>query len=160
LLAISLITALTCAHARACELVLRTQRAAHTILRVPLATPSPTFSLAFEHSVLGTTVRDRYEIRATVTGQTMWLVEERFSGEGYGLPHAADGASEVLLRTDEGWLLKTNRLMDPLVVRPLRAQAMRLSVGTQTWLLADLAHTDSNAAIEFTPERCSKVSPP
>jgi hypothetical protein len=145
--------------ASACELMLRTQRTDYTVLRIPLAVTSPTFTLAFEHSVLGTTVRDRYEIRTDAARQTLWLTEERFSGEGYGLPHAANGTSEVLQRTDEGWLLKTNRLIDPLVVRPLRSQAMRLIVGTQTWLLADLAHTEANAAIEISSETCFKVNP-
>jgi hypothetical protein len=40
----------------------------------------------FEHSVLGTPVEDRY--RFTPRGWRA-LVEERFDGEGYGLPHAA-----------------------------------------------------------------------
>ena len=78
------------------------------------------------------------------------LVEERFEGEGYGLPYAA-AAGELLTRDGPGWRLRLDRLVHPLVVRPLPSQAMRVSVGSGAPLhLATL----SRNAIELRVEHC------
>ena len=55
------------------------------------------------------------------------LTEERFEGEGYGLPNAA-GPGETLVRDGAGWRLQLDRVVDPLVVLPLPAQQMRVLV--------------------------------
>jgi hypothetical protein len=52
----------------------------------------PEVRIAFEHSVLGTPVEDRYRFRRR-RRLARPLVEERFQGDGYGLPHAAGPAS-------------------------------------------------------------------
>jgi hypothetical protein len=128
----------------ACELVLSEHRSGIELMRLPLDPRSPEVQIAFEHSVLGTTVVDRYRF----TPQAR-LVEERFDGQGYGLPHAA-GAGETLQRDGSGWRLRTDRLVHPLVVRPLPQQRMRLLVEARTWFLADL----STQAIELTSRDC------
>lgn len=130
--------------AAACELVLGEHRSGRELMRVPLDAGAPEARIAFEHSVLGTTVTDRYRFDPAPR-----LVEERFDGEGYGLPHAA-GDGERLTREAAGWRLQTDRLVQPLVVRPLPAQRMRLAAAGGQWLLADF----SAAAIEIHAERC------
>lgn len=131
----------------ACELQLAEHRSGRVLLR--LALPAPTFEIAFEHSVLGTTIVDRYEVRGTGTPARLHLVEERFSGEGYGLPYGA-APGERLERDSEGWRLHLDRAVDPLVVRPLRPQRTRLRVAGREWLLADLTHQ----AIELQAGAC------
>ena len=102
----------------ACELLLLDPRSGAELHRLPL--PAPELVLAFEHSVLGTTVEDRY-----VFTPRAQLVEERFDGQGYGLPHAA-GPGETLERHGSGWRLITRREVHPLVVRALPEQRLRL----------------------------------
>ncbi|MFO1330129.1 MAG: DUF1850 domain-containing protein [Rubrivivax sp.] len=102
----------------ACELLLLDPRSGTELQRLTL--PAPELVLAFEHSVLGTTVEDRY-----VFTPRAQLVEERFDGQGYGLPHAA-GPGETLERDGTGWRLRTRREVHPLVVRALPAQALRV----------------------------------
>lgn len=106
--------------AASCELVLAEHRSGRELMRVPLDAARPEARIAFEHSVLGTTVVDRYEFRPRPV-----LVEERFDGAGYGLPHAA-AAGERLERDGSAWRLVLQRAVEPLVVRPLPAQHMRL----------------------------------
>jgi hypothetical protein len=106
--------------AQACELVLNEHRSGLELRRLPLDPAAPQVQIAFEHSVLGTTVIDRYAFDPQAR-----LVEERFDGQGYGLPHAA-GPGEQLQRDGPGWRLTLNRSVQPLVVRPLPAQHMRL----------------------------------
>ena len=130
--------------AQGCELVLSDHRAGTELHRLPLDAAAPEVRIAFEHSVLGTTVVDRY----LFTPQAR-LVEERFDGQGYGLPHTA-GPGETLQRDGSGWLLRTDRVVHPLVVRPLPQQRMRLMAGGQAWLLSRF----SAAAIEFTARGC------
>jgi hypothetical protein len=123
----------------ACELVLSEQRGTRELQRLPLAAQAPRFEIAFEHSVLGTTVTDRYVARRDAAGA--WrahLIEERFRGEGYGLPHAA-GAGERLQRDGDGWRLLLDRVVDPLVVRPLPAQRMRVRAEGGEQLLGALS---------------------
>ncbi len=132
--------------ALACELVLSEHRLGVELKRValPKAVGVPFVSIAFEHSVLGTTVVDRYEFRPEP-----WLVEERYDGYGYGLPYAAQ-AGERLERLADGWRLSLERRVDPLVVRPLPAQHMRLIVGDTVLQLASV----STHAIAFTVRGC------
>ena len=126
--------------ATACELLAKEHRSGREVLRAPLAGGVSAqgvlgLRLSFVHSVLGTPVEDSYQWRAG----TWVLVEERFEGEGYGLPHVAE-AGERLERTPEGWRLHLARPVEPLVVRPLLAQRMRLTLDDgRTWLLGHLS---------------------
>ena len=131
--------------AAACELVLREHRSGAELTRLPLDAAAPQVRIAFEHSVLGTTVIDRYRFAPQAH-----LVEERFDGQGYGLAHAA-GPGETLIRDEAGWRLILDRLVDPLVVRPLPSQRMRLLLGEREWLLGAL----SDQAIELNARGCS-----
>ena len=132
------------ATAAGCELMLSEHRSGRELLRLPLDPDAPGLRLAFEHSVLGTTVVDRYVMRPQA-----YLVEESFEGEGYGLPHAA-GLGEELLREGAGWRLTLDRLVQPLVVRPLPAQRMRLLLPGAPLLLASL----SQDAVELRALGC------
>jgi hypothetical protein len=112
--------------AKPCELVLTEHRSGRLLLQLPLNPAQPVMQLAFVHSVLQTPVIDIYRWRADETGHWQaWLEQEIFEGEGYGLPHAP-ATAERLLRHDRGWRLELSRKVDPLVVRPLPAQQMRL----------------------------------
>ncbi len=110
--------------ARACELVLVEHRSERELARLPLNEKPPTATVAFTHSVLGTTVADRYEWR---DGRAH-LVEERFEGDGYGLPNAA-GPGETMTRDGAGWRLRLDRIVDPLVLQPV--QGMRVTITGQ-----------------------------
>jgi hypothetical protein len=127
-----------------CELVLSEHRSQRELLRVPLAQAS--VRIAFEHSVLGTTVVDRYEFRPHAV-----LVEERFDGSGYGLPHVA-APGERLTHDVTGSRLELQRIVHPLVVRPLPAQHMRLMLDAGAVLLGAL----SSQAIELRAVGCAK----
>ena len=142
-LAAGLLAGLNGAHA--CEAVLQAHRSGEALARLPLDPAAPELRIAFEHSVLGTTVVDRYRF----TPQA-WLVEEVFEGQGYGLPHTA-GPGEQLRRDGERWQLSLQRLVDPLVVRPLPEQRMRLLLAGQTWPLARW----SAQAIQITAQGCA-----
>jgi hypothetical protein len=133
------------AGAAACELVLSEHRSGTELQRLPLDASAPGLRIAFEHSVLGTTVIDRYRFAPEAR-----LVEERFEGQGYGLPHAA-GPGESLQRDGEGWRLMLDRVVDPLVVRPLPQQRMRLLLGDREWLLGAF----SAQAIELQARGCT-----
>lgn len=128
----------------ACELSLLEHRSGRELLRTAL--PLPQLRVAFTHSVLGTPVEDRYLWRAGA-----WrLVEERFEGEGYGLPHIA-AAGERLERTERGWRLLLDREVAPLVVRALPAQQMRVLLDDgRAWPLAELGAP----SIEIRVEGC------
>jgi hypothetical protein len=137
------------ANAAACEAVLREHRSGAELKRLPLDATAPELRIAFEHSVLGTTVVDRYRFRPAPH-----LIEERFEGEGYGLPHAA-GAGEALVRDGSGWRLTLNRTVDPLVVRPLPQQRMRIVLAGRELPLATL----SAQAIEISARGCPIAAP-
>ncbi len=131
----------------ACTLHVQEHRSGLELLRLPLPPGSvPQLQLAFTHSVLGTPVQDHY----TWNVGAWQLTEERFEGEGYGLPHMA-AAGETLQRFGAGWRLLLNRTVAPLVVRPLPALQMQLLLpdGRQ-WLLGSL----SRHAIELTTSQC------
>jgi len=131
----------------ACELRAQEHRTGREVLRAALAGAGvPEMRVSFVHSVLGTPVEDRYQWRAG----TWVLVEERFEGEGYGLPHTA-GSGERMERTAAGWRLHLERRVEPLVVRPLLAQRMRLTLDDgRTWLLGHL----TTQAVELRAEGC------
>lgn len=131
--------------ASACELVLSEHRSGIELRRLALDPAAPELRIAFEHSVLGTTVTDRYRFAPQAH-----LVEERFDGEGYGLPHAA-GPGEHLQRDGQGWRLRLDRVVHPLVVRPLPQQRMRLLLGDREWLLGAF----STQAIELKVQGCT-----
>lgn len=136
--------------AQACELVLREHRSGQALTRLPLNPARPAADVAFTHSVLGTPVLDRYVWQPGPTGWRAHLVEERFEGEGYGLPSAA-APGEQLLRYGPGWRLLLDRVVDPLVVLPLPAQRMRLVLPDErAFLLGEL----SKKSIEMRAENC------
>ncbi len=116
--------------ASACTLVLAEHRSARELLRLPLDPSAPEVRVSFTHSVLGTPVEDRYRFRPDAEGWRAHLIEERWAGEGYGLPIAA-GPGETLERDGEGWRLTLDRRVHPLVVRPLPAQRMRVQAGVR-----------------------------
>jgi hypothetical protein len=136
--------ALLAGPAAACQLSLLEHRTGRELLRTAL--PLPQLRVAFTHSVLGTPVEDRYLWRAGA-----WrLVEERFDGEGYGLPHIA-AQGERIERAGAGWRLLLDREVTPLVVRALPAQQMRLLLDDgRVWPLADLGAP----SIEIRVEAC------
>ncbi len=136
--------AATAALVTACVLHLTEHRSGRLLASLPVPGMPAEAVIAFEHSVLGTTVRDRYRF-----GPQARLVEERFDGDGYGLPHAA-GPGEQLLRDGTGWRLLTDRPVHPLVVRPLPATGMRLELGGRRHTLADW----SDQAILITATGC------
>ena len=124
--ACALAAAAITAAAPACELRLSEPRSDRELARLPLDRHAPEVRVAFEHSVLGTTVIDRYRFLPHAV-----LVEEEFEGEGYGLP-AAPGAGERLERVGPDGArqrLSLQRTVEPLVVRALPAQRMRLLHG-------------------------------
>lgn len=134
----------------ACELVLTEHRGERPLARLALDPQRPAARIAFTHSVLGTPVVDHYEWRADASGWRAHLVQEHFEGEGYGLPHAA-GPGETLERAGAGWRLHMDRVVDPLVVLPLPAQAMRVVVGEGPALLLGALSTQS---IQFRAIGC------
>jgi len=136
--------------APACELVLAEHRSGRELLRLSLPAGVAEAEIAFTHSVLGTPVADRYVWRRDAAVWRAHLVEERFEGDGYGLPHAA-GPGETLVRDGSGWRLGLDRVVDPLVVRPLPAQRMRLRLGDGTTVLLG---TLSRASIGFRVDGC------
>jgi hypothetical protein len=143
-LAATLAGAAPAAASAACTLVLREHRSEQALLRAPW--PQRELRVGFVHSVLGTPVEDHYVWR-----DAAWhLVEERFEGQGYGLPNAA-AAGEQLITDGAVSRLLLNRRVMPLVIRPLPAQQMRMSLpdGRQ-WRLGDL----STQAIELSTEDC------
>lgn len=120
-----------------CDLVLSHQRSDRELARWELPA-APRFAIRFTHSVLRTSVRDAYEMRLHAGGWRAHLLEERFEGEGYGLPHAAFGPGESLHRTATGWLLRLDRPIDPLVVRPTPEQDAWLEIGGRAVRLLEL----------------------
>lgn len=132
------------AMAAACEVVLREHRSERELWRGALDVQAPRLALTFVHSVLGTPVEDHYRLQ-----QGRWvLVAERFEGLGYGLPHQA-GPGEQLVRDGEGWWLRLQRPVWPLVVRPVQ-QVRLLRPGADPLELAAL----SQQAIELLPQGC------
>lgn len=133
----------------ACELRLSEHRSGRELVRLPLDPHSPEIRIAFEHSVLGTTVVDRYRFTPRPV-----LVEEEFEGEGYGLP-AAPGPGERLERVGARQRLTLERPVDPLVVRALAAPRMRLLLAQGELLLSSLGVP----AVAVEALGCTKPAP-
>jgi hypothetical protein len=67
------------------------------------------------------------------------LIEERFEGQGYGLPHVA-GPGERLERDGEVWRLTLERTVQPLLIRaPAAARARLVLDDGRVWPLTGLA---------------------
>jgi len=139
------------AAAGSCELVLAEHRSGRELLRLPFGADVPVAQVVFTHSVLGTPVTDRYEWRNDSGRWRAHLTEERFEGDGYGLPNAA-APGETLTRDGNGWRLRLDRVVDPLVVRPLPAQHMRVQVGDRPAVLLGAL---SQAAVVMHVEHCT-----
>jgi hypothetical protein len=134
--------------AGACELLLSEHRSEKPLLRLALNAAAPVLSLHFVHSVLGTSVQDHYRWR----GGAWHLTEETFSGAGYGLPHEAAAGETLVQRQDGSSVLQLNRMVSPLVVRPV--QGMQLQVAEQRIGLRSL----SALAIELRTQGCEGPS--
>ena len=135
---------------QACELQLFEHRSGRLLMNFPLDASSAAAQIAFEHSVLGTTVIDTYLFTPTAV-----LIEESFEGEGYGLPHAA-GPGERLSREGARQRLHLYRPVEPLVIRPLPEQRMRLVTPSRQVLLGSLS---PSAAIELQAQGCPTRHP-
>ena len=135
--------------AATCTLELSDDRSGVLMRRVPVAQAEVV--VGFTHSVLGTPVRDRY----VWSGGQWRLVEERFEGAGYGLPHGAQ-PGEKLLREGNGWRLVTDRVIDPLVVRDVPGADMHIeAAGAGVWRLHELGAR----SLRVTAARCSATAP-
>ncbi|MEZ5738362.1 MAG: TRAP transporter fused permease subunit [Burkholderiaceae bacterium] len=113
------------ATAPGCRLLLSEHRSGRPLLTLPLDPARPMAIVSFTHSVLGTPVSDRYLFKPAASSWRAHLVEERFEGSGYGLPHLP-GEGETLTREGEGWRLQLDRVVEPLVILPLPSQLMRV----------------------------------
>lgn len=154
-LAAAALLAAAAAPVAACTLLLSEHRTGQVLARLPLDPQAPALSIAFTHSVLGTPVEDRYVFRHGAEGWQAVLVQERWQGEGYGLPIAA-GPGETLVRDPgfgaDGWRLTLQRVVHPLVVRPLPAQRMRVVVdGQAPLLLGTLGARAVHVRAEYCP---------
>jgi hypothetical protein len=129
------------------------------LARVPLDAREPAFRVAFTHSVLGTPVEDRYVFRPGAAGWQAVLVEERWQGEGYGLPIAA-APGEALERDGAGWRLRLARVVDPLVVLTLPSQRMRVLVDGQPPLLLGSLGPPPPASVAMHAEGCADLPTP
>jgi hypothetical protein len=118
-------------------------------MRLQLPSQDPHIRIAFEHSVLGTTVIDRYRFTPKPV-----LVEEEFEGDGYGLPAAA-GPGERLETQGGRKRLLLSRTVDPLIVRALQDQRMRLLLPEGEMLLSSLGAS----AVLFEAEGCAVRAP-
>ncbi len=145
----SALTVFSLASAQACELLMRDHRSGIELARWAMNAAQPQIEVAFEHSVLGTTVTDTYRF----TPQPV-LVQEAFEGTGYGLP-VAPAAGETLRHDGARSVLTLRRVVDPLVVRNLPAQRMRLLMGERELLLASLP----SSSIELLAHHCPPAPP-
>ena len=123
----------------ACDLVLAEHRSGKEVLRWPITERPIAFAVSFVHSVLHTPVRDSYEARQTDGRWKLYLVQETHEGQGYGLPYGATADGERYVRTEKGWQLTMNRLIDPLVQLPLPSQNITLHFEGRSALLGDLS---------------------
>jgi hypothetical protein len=143
--------------ASACTLVLADHRSAQVLGQVPLDPSAPGLRVAFTHSVLGTPVEDRYVFHRVAGAWQAVLVEERWQGEGYGLPIAA-GPGEQLVRDDGlgpgGWRLTLQRPVHPLVVRALPSQRMRVIVDGQAPILLGSLGPPAPTAVAMHVDGC------
>jgi len=134
----------------ACDLVLFEHRSGKEVLRWSVLKQPIHFNVSFTHSVLGTHVVDRYVFRQLDGSLKAFIVEEAFEGQGYGLPYGATSPGEKFERTNEGWRLSMNRMIDPLVQLPLPSQNIRLSMDDRSILLGSL----SKRSMLITTQKC------
>ena len=134
---------------QACELLMRDHRSGGELARWSMNAAQPQIQIAFEHSGLGTTVTDTYRFTPRAV-----LVQEAFEGNGYGLP-AAPAPGETLRHDGARSVLTLHRVVDPLVVRNLPAQRMRLLMGEREFLFASLP----SPSIELLAQHCPPAPP-
>ncbi len=139
-----------------CDLVVTEHRADREVLRWPINEQPPTFTVSFIHSVLGTAVVDRYEVRPVLGQWKSFLVEETFEGQGYGLPYGETSPGERFERTAQGWRLVMNRLVDPLVQLPLASQNVELRLQNRSVRLADLSRYSMRIEVQGCPSAKSR----
>jgi hypothetical protein len=150
-----LVLALSAARADACSLVVQAAREPRELARLPLDPERPEIRIAFVHSVLGTTVIDRYRF----TPQPV-LVEEEFSGHGYGLPDGPGRGERWERLADDRTRLHMHRPVDPLVVLTLPSQRMRILRPEGDLLLGGLGVTRVRLQAEgCAPKPASASSP-
>ena len=109
-----------------CYLTLTQHRTGLALAKILMVHTPVRFSIEFTHSVLGTRVRDFYEMRLAEGRWQAHLIEERFEGQGYGLPYAATEPGQRYERDANGWRLTLDRVIDPLVQLPLPEQKIDL----------------------------------
>ena len=133
--------------AQACELALVEHRTDRDLTTIAISPDAPRFQVRFTHSVLSTEVIDFYEWQRTANGWKVFLTAEEFEGEGYGLAHGAQAGEQFIRVHDRpggAWRLITHRLVDPLVIRPLPEQHMRVVIAPDTEIkLANLGSPQS-----------------
>lgn len=144
--------------APACELLLLEPRTERELQRLRFPNSAePALTLSFVHSVLGTTVQDHYRWRAG-----LWvLVQESFVGEGYGLPHAAQAGERLTREANGQWTLHTQRVVAPLVVRPVSQMQLGLAgrspIRLDTLTTPTVGTTAGAMAIELRAVGCAKT---
>ena len=119
-----------------CELVIDAAREGRVLARLPLDPRQPEIRIAFVHSVLGTTVIDRYRFLPQPV-----LVEEEFAGHGYGLPDGPAPGERWERLSGDRIRLRLHRPVDPLVVLALPSQRMRILRPEGDLLLGSLGVT-------------------
>lgn len=148
------LTSLLAGGVGACELVLAGSRSARELARLPLHANPPSARIEFIHSVLGSQVSDHYVWRMDGGQWRAHLIEERFEGQGYGLPHQA-GPGETLTREGEVWRLRLDRLVHPLQAMPLPAQRTRLLVEDRPPIYLGALGGVGGESIQIRVERCN-----
>lgn len=154
-LAVSGLMAWTCAFgagvpAQPCYLTLTQHRTGLVLASILMPDVPVRFSVEFIHSVLGTRVSDLYEMRFADGLWQAHLIEERFEGEGYGLPYGATEQGQRYERDAQGWRLTLDRVVDPLVQLPLPEQQVDLVWSGGRIRIASV----SQSSVRITLEGC------
>ena len=126
---------------------------ARELMRLPLDARRPEIRIAFVHSVLGTDVVDRYRFTPRPV-----LVEEEFTGQGYGLPDGPGPGERWQPLPDGRVRLSLHRPVDPLVVLALPSQRMRILHPDGDLLLGRLGVTRVRLRAEGCPSALSAAS--
>jgi len=140
------------AHHHDCYLKLTEYRSGRELARLVMREQPVRFSVEFIHSVLGTRVSDRYEMRYVDGRWLAYLIEESFQGQGYGLPYGATSPGENFERVGDGWRLSMQRVVDPLVQLPIPEQKIDLVWPEGRVRLANL----SKSSIQIILEGCQR----
>lgn len=115
------------------------------LLRVPVE-EGDRVTLAYNHSVEKTPVRDVYAVRGTELDN----VEMRFQSYGWGLPARED------VRLESGWFVfDPDRRYDDITVKPSPAADHRLVVGGHTY---DLVGLSDGRSVRLEVERRSVLA--